>query len=46
MALDEYRKKRKFDQTPDPAGRPKSRRGLSFVIHKHCASGLLTIYIW
>lgn len=40
MALKEYRRKRKFDQTPEPTDEiPSSRRGsLRFVIQKHAAS--------
>jgi bifunctional non-homologous end joining protein LigD len=41
MALEEYRRKRDFRKTPEPAGaaRPRgtARAGLSFVIQKHAA---------
>lgn len=42
MSLDEYRKKRNFDRTPEPRGRKlrprtKNRR---FVVHKHSATNL------
>jgi bifunctional non-homologous end joining protein LigD len=40
--LEEYRRKRDFEKTPEPAGRgarPR-RRGLQFVIQKHAASTL------
>src|SRR3954454_21311803 len=42
MALELYRKKRNFDQTPEPEGKvaPKRKTGLSFVIQKHRASHL------
>jgi bifunctional non-homologous end joining protein LigD len=41
MALNEYRDKRKFDDTPEPAGaRPEAARGNSFVVQKHDASHL------
>ena len=42
MGLKEYRKKRDFSKTPEPAGEaPKARkRGLGFVIQKHAASRL------
>jgi len=41
MALDEYRKKRSFDETPEPAGRGQpSDSGLSFVVQMHDASRL------
>ena len=44
MALEEYRKKRDFRKTPEPAGasqfRKKARTGLSFVIQKHAARRL------
>ena len=43
MGLTEYRKKRRFDVTAEPAGRQTSRRGkkkLSFVIQKHRATAL------
>ncbi len=44
MPLHEYRKKRRFDVTPEPAGKeaPAARRGkkLAFVIQKHRATAL------
>jgi bifunctional non-homologous end joining protein LigD len=43
MPLKEYRKKRDFSKTPEPAGKESPRvrkRGLSFVIQKHAASRL------
>jgi bifunctional non-homologous end joining protein LigD len=41
MSLDEYRKKRKFDETPEPAGRARrSNRRRIFVFQKHDASRL------
>ena len=40
MGLQEYNKKRRFDETPEPEGRPKKRPGSSFVIQKHRASRL------
>ncbi len=44
MALDEYRRKRDFRKTPEPAGaaarRKKTGGGLSFVIQKHAARRL------
>ena len=42
-ALTEYRRRRRFGVTPEPAGerRPRARRrGLRFVVHKHRASRL------
>src|SRR5207245_6236125 len=41
MPLDEYRKKRNIDETPEPAGR-KAARGISpvFVVQKHDARAL------
>src|SRR6202030_78837 len=41
MLLEEYRRKRKFSETPEPAGRVRrgSRRRI-FVVHKHDASRL------
>ena len=40
MGLQEYNKKRRFDETPEPEGRPRKRPGSSFVIQKHRASRL------
>src|SRR5271163_583589 len=44
MALEEYRRKRDFRKTPEPAGvvapHEKTRAGLSFVIQKHAARRL------
>src|SRR6185369_3640448 len=44
MALDTYRKKRRFDRTPEPEGEAKPRNGdeenLAFVIQKHDATRL------
>ena len=40
MGLEEYKKKRRFDETPEPAGEVKKSRGNSFVIQKHHATRL------
>jgi len=42
MPLDEYRRKRKFNATPEPRGRVRGRSGhnLIFVVQKHDASRL------
>jgi bifunctional non-homologous end joining protein LigD len=40
MALDVYRKKRKFGVTPEPRGRKARAKGNSFVIQKHAARRL------
>src|SRR3981189_3722287 len=42
MALDEYRRKRDFQKTPEPHGHRAAhpRRKLSFVVKKHDASHL------
>ena len=40
--LDEYNRKRRFDMTPEPAGKPRRTRkkALQFVIQKHRATSL------
>ena len=40
MALDIYRKKRKFGVTPEPRGRKARGKGNHFVIQKHAATRL------
>ena len=40
MALEIYRKKRKFDVTSEPRGRKVTRRGNDYVIQKHAARRL------
>src|SRR5271166_4306292 len=41
MGLAPYRKKRRFDQTPEPKGKEAPKRGgLRFVIQKHAARQL------
>src|SRR5262245_58739107 len=40
MGLEEYKRKRKFDKTPEPAGAVKKPGGHSFVIQKHHATRL------
>src|SRR5437867_3556590 len=40
MGLEEYKRKRKFDKTPEPAGTIKKQEGNSFVIQKHHATRL------
>ncbi|HLN39284.1 MAG TPA: DNA polymerase ligase N-terminal domain-containing protein, partial [Xanthobacteraceae bacterium] len=40
MALDVYRKKRKFGVTPEPRGRREKRDGNRYVIQKHAARRL------
>src|SRR6266480_4789653 len=41
MALEEYRRKRKFPETPEPAGRVRGAgRSRTFVVQKHDASRL------
>jgi bifunctional non-homologous end joining protein LigD len=40
MALEEYKRKRNFRATPEPAGKVKKVKGSSFVIQKHAATRL------
>src|SRR5215475_14507915 len=40
MGLEEYKKKRRFNETPEPAGEVKKSHGNSFVIQKHHATRL------
>ena len=38
--LAEYRRKRDFSRTPEPAGKPRGKHGFSFVVQKHAARRL------
>src|ERR687890_1794625 len=40
MGLQEYKRKRDFKKTPEPAGKVKPVKGNSFVIQKHAATRL------
>jgi len=40
MALEKYNQKRRFDSTPEPAGKLARRQGHRFVVQKHRASHL------
>jgi bifunctional non-homologous end joining protein LigD len=40
VVLREYRKKRKFDVTPEPRGRSVARNGHRFIVQKHAARRL------
>ncbi len=40
MALEEYKRKRRFDQTPEPAGEVEKKAGNRFVVQKHDATRL------
>lgn len=40
MGLNEYKRKRTFDETPEPTGGKSSGKKLQFVIQKHAASRL------
>src|SRR5208282_430922 len=40
MALEEYKRKRKFDQTPEPPAKVESKAGHRFVVQKHDATRL------
>src|SRR4051812_16743879 len=40
MGLEEYKRKRNFRATPEPAGKVKKTKGQSFVIQKHAATRL------
>ena len=40
MGLEEYRRKRKFGKTPEPAGEVGTGEGNRFVVQKHQASHL------
>ncbi len=40
MALTEYKRKRRFDATPEPAGGRQSRHGSTFVVQEHHARRL------
>ncbi len=40
MGLEEYKKKRRFHETPEPEGAVKKTAGQSFVIQKHRATRL------
>src|SRR6266478_7449661 len=38
--LEEYRRKRKFERTPEPAGKPAQQEDNFFVVQKHSARRL------
>src|SRR6202035_5645185 len=40
MALEEYKRKRKFEQTPEPPPKVESKAGHRFVVQKHDATRL------
>src|SRR5580700_7279604 len=40
MALEEYKRKRKFEQTPEPPPKLESKTGHRFVVQKHDATRL------
>ncbi len=40
MALEEYKRKRRFDQTPEPEGKLEKKKGHRFVVQKHRATQL------
>ncbi len=40
MALEEYKRKRRFESTPEPAPKVAAKRGNRFVVQKHRASHL------
>jgi len=40
MALEEYKRKRRFDETPEPAGEVEKKAGHRFVVQKHDATRL------
>src|SRR5687768_14067987 len=40
MGLQEYKRKRDFKKTPEPAGKVAKAKGISFVIQKHAATRL------
>ncbi len=40
MALEEYKRKRSFDKTPEPAGKIELKSGHRFVVQKHDATRL------
>ena len=40
MGLQEYKRKRDFKKTPEPAGKVEPAQGNSFVIQKHAATRL------
>jgi DNA ligase D-like protein (predicted 3'-phosphoesterase) len=40
MALEEYKKKRKFEKTPEPKGKVEKDKGTVFVVQEHDARNL------
>jgi bifunctional non-homologous end joining protein LigD len=40
MPLEEYKRKRNFDQTPEPPAKVESKAGHRFVVQKHDATRL------
>src|SRR5215510_10958667 len=40
MALEEYKRKRRFEETPEPPPKVEKKKGLRFVVQKHDATRL------
>ena len=46
MALEEYKRKRRFEETPEPPPKVEKKSGHRFVVQKHSATRLHYDFRW